>query len=68
MESQRYHESNNNSDFDEVDVTLESESGQSLFLIFHDDLNTYHEVNLHLSAPTLEPGILNAAPVTETGE
>ncbi len=68
MESQPYHESNNNSDFDEVDVTLESESDQSLFFVIHDDLITYYEENLHLSAPTLEPAILNAAPVTETGE
>jgi hypothetical protein len=71
MESQRYqestYESNNNS---EVDVTLESESDQSLDLIVefeHDDLIISYEENIHWSTPTLEPEILNAAE-TDTGE
>ncbi len=75
MESQRYqestYESNNNSDFDEVDATLESESDQSLDLIVefeYDDLIISYEENIHWSTPILEPAILNAAPVTETGE
>jgi len=74
MESQPYQEStyenNNNSDFDEVDVTLESESDQSLDLIVefeHDDLIISYEENIHWSTPTLEPEILNDAE-TDTGE
>ena len=74
MESQQFqestYESSNNSDLEEDDVTLESESDQSLELIIefeHDDLIISYEENIHWSHPNLEPEILNAAPVTETG-
>ena len=75
MESQHFqessYESSSNSDQDEADVTLESESDQSLDLFIefeHDDLIISYDENIHWSSRNLEPEILNTAPVTETGE
>ena len=75
MESQHFqessYESSNNSDQEEADVTLESESDQSLDLFIefeHDELIISHEENIHWPSRNLELEILNTAPVTETGE